>query len=68
MRSVIRRDVPSKVTLVPGKQGEIVWQFAKAGTVNFACLMLGHYEAGMKGAVKMAKKKSTFLLSFLRKS
>ena len=50
MRSVIRRDVPSKVTLVPGKQ------FAKAGTVNFACLMLGHYEAGMKWAVKMAKK------------
>lgn len=56
MRSVIRRDAPSKVTLVPGKQGEIVWQFAKAGTVNFACLMLGHYEAGMKWAVKMAKK------------
>ena len=56
MRSVIFCDVPSKVTRALGKQGEIVWQFAKAGTVNFACLMLGHYEAGMKWAVKMAKK------------
>ena len=56
MRSIICRDVPSKVTRAPGKLGECVWQFAKAGTVNFACLMLGHYEAGMKWAVKMVKK------------
>jgi len=24
--------------------------------VNFACLMPGHYEAGMKGQVKVSKK------------
>jgi uncharacterized cupredoxin-like copper-binding protein len=42
--------------LAPGKEGEIVWQFTKAGTVNFACLMPGHYEAGMKGQVKVGKK------------
>ena len=52
----MEHDEPSKVTLAPGKQGEIVWQFTKAGTVNFACLMPGHYEAGMKGAVKISKK------------
>lgn len=52
----MEHDEPSKVTLAPGKQGEIVWQFTKAGTVNFACLMPGHYEAGMKGAVKVSKK------------
>jgi uncharacterized cupredoxin-like copper-binding protein len=51
----MEHDEPSKVTLAPGKQGEIVWQFTKAGTVNFACLMPGHYEAGMKGAIKVGK-------------
>ena len=49
-------DEPSKISLAPGKEGEIVWQFTKAGAVNFACLMPGHYEAGMKGAVNVGKK------------
>ena len=52
----MEHDEPSKITLDPGKQGEIVWQFTKAGTVNFACLMPGHYEAGMKGQVKVGAK------------
>ena len=50
----MEHDEPSKLTLAPGKQGEIIWQFTKAGTVNFACLMPGHYEAGMVGKVKVA--------------
>lgn len=52
----MEHDEPSKITLDAGKQGEIVWQFTKAGTVNFACLMPGHYEAGMKGQVKVGTK------------
>ena len=44
------------MTLQPGKQGEIVWQFTKTGTVNFACLMPGHYEAGMRGSIKVGRK------------
>lgn len=52
----MEHDEPGKVTLAPGKQGEIIWQFTKAGTVHFACLMPGHYEAGMKGAVKVGKR------------
>ena len=52
----MEHDEPSKISLAPGKQGEIIWQFTKAGAVNFVCLMPGHYEAGMKGAVKVAKK------------
>ena len=52
----MEHDEPSKVTLQPGKQGDIVWQFTKAGAVNFACLMPGHYEAGMKGAIKVGRK------------
>ena len=41
------------VSVQPGKTGEIIWHFTKAGTVSFACLLPGHYEAGMKGAVKV---------------
>ena len=51
----MEHDEPSKVTLAPGQQGAIIWQFTKAGSVNFACLMPGHYEAGMKGAVMVKK-------------
>ncbi|MDR6885563.1 MULTISPECIES: cupredoxin domain-containing protein [Variovorax] len=43
------------VTLAAGKTGEIVWQFTKAGRVDFGCLQPGHYDAGMKGAVEVAR-------------
>lgn len=39
------------VTLAPGKTGELVWHFTQSGTVHFACLQPGHYDAGMKGMV-----------------
>jgi uncharacterized cupredoxin-like copper-binding protein len=35
----------------PGAKGEIVWQFTKAGEYPFACLIPGHYQAGMVGKV-----------------
>lgn len=47
------------VTVAPGKTGEIVWQFTKAGRIEFACLQPGHLEAGMKGVVTVAGKTST---------
>lgn len=46
---------PNMVTLAPGKTGEIVWRFTRAGKVDFACLQPGHYDAGMKGAVNVNK-------------
>lgn len=42
------------VTVEPGKTGEVIWQFAKSGKVDFACLQPGHYDAGMKGLVTVA--------------
>ena len=39
------------VTVAPGKSGEIIWHFTKAGKVDFACLQPGHFDAGMKGQV-----------------
>jgi uncharacterized cupredoxin-like copper-binding protein len=44
------------LTVKPGSTGELLWQFTQAGTVSFACLHVGHYEAGMKGSVKVSKK------------
>ena len=35
----------------PGANGEMVWQFTRAGEFQFACLQPGHYEAGMVGKV-----------------
>lgn len=45
------------VTVEPGKSGEIIWHFTKAGKVAFACLQPGHYDAGMKGIVTVAGNK-----------
>jgi uncharacterized cupredoxin-like copper-binding protein len=35
----------------PGTNGEIVWTFDKKGEFGFACLIPGHFEAGMIGKV-----------------
>ena len=40
---------PNMITLKAGQRGGIVWQFDKPGTVDFACLVPGHMEAGMTG-------------------
>ena len=52
----MEHDEPNLVSLAPGKTGEVIWQFTKAGTVHFACLHAGHYEAGMKGTVAVGNK------------
>ena len=43
----------NQVTVAPGRTGEIIWRFSKAGQVHFGCLQPGHYDAGMKGAVSV---------------
>ena len=52
----MEHDEPNTASLAPGKTGEIIWQFPTAGQVNFACLEAGHFDAGMKGAVSVAKR------------
>ena len=49
----MEHDEPNQLALDPGKSGELVWQFTKAGTVDFACLQAGHFEAGMTGKVSV---------------
>lgn len=47
----MEHDDPNAVRLASGKQTEILWKFSTAGTFEFACLIPGHYEAGMHGKV-----------------
>ena len=46
---------PNQVSVEPGMTGELVWQFTKAGTFDFACLVPGHFEAGMVGKVRVSR-------------
>lgn len=47
----MEHDEPHMVHVAPGKAGEIGWRFDQAGTFHFACLVPGHFEAGMIGKV-----------------
>ncbi len=47
----MEHDDPNGKRLAPNGSNEIVWRFTKAGTFEFACLIPGHYESGMKGTV-----------------
>jgi uncharacterized cupredoxin-like copper-binding protein len=42
---------PNQLSLDPGKDGELVWQFTRPGTFEFACLQPGHFDAGMRGKI-----------------
>jgi uncharacterized cupredoxin-like copper-binding protein len=47
----MRHDEPNAVRLQPGASGEIVWKFGQSDDIAFACLIPGHFEAGMRGHV-----------------
>ena len=38
------------VLVEPGKRAELTWKFPQAMTLQFACTIPGHYEAGMVGS------------------
>jgi uncharacterized cupredoxin-like copper-binding protein len=43
----MEHDEPYMAHVAPGEEGEIVWQFTRAGEFYYACLIPGHLEAGM---------------------
>jgi len=50
----MEHDEPYMAHVPPGKTGEIVWTFNREGEFEFACLIAGHYQAGMVGTIKVA--------------
>jgi uncharacterized cupredoxin-like copper-binding protein len=47
----MEHDEPYMAHVAAGKTGEIVWLFNRAGNFDFACLVAGHYQAGMVGRI-----------------
>ena len=47
----MEHDEPYMAHVSPGKKGQIVWTFNRAGEFEFACLIPGHFEAGMIGRI-----------------
>ena len=45
----MEHDDPNSASVAPGNQGELTWAFTRAGTFSYACLLPGHFEAGMHG-------------------
>jgi uncharacterized cupredoxin-like copper-binding protein len=47
----MEHDDPNAKRVMTYGSGELVWKFTKRGEFEFACLIPGHYEAGMHGKI-----------------
>lgn len=47
----MEHDDPNARRLKPKASAEILWQFTKAGTFDFSCLIPGHRPSGMTGTI-----------------
>ena len=52
----MEHDEPYMAHVPPGKRGDIVWTFNRPGEFAFACLIAGHFEAGMRGTIRVNPK------------
>jgi uncharacterized cupredoxin-like copper-binding protein len=52
----MEHDEPYMVHVNAGKRGEITWTFNRPGDFEFACLIAGHFEAGMRGTIRVNPK------------
>ncbi|RQO83456.1 plastocyanin/azurin family copper-binding protein [Acidovorax sp. FJL06] len=53
----MEHDEPYMAHVAAGKKGDIVWQFNRPGQFDFACLIAGHYQAGMTGTITVRPRK-----------
>jgi uncharacterized cupredoxin-like copper-binding protein len=51
----MKHDDPNVITVAPGQNKELIWQFTRTGAFEIACHVPGHYPAGMKMAVTSVK-------------
>ncbi|SDP21065.1 cupredoxin domain-containing protein [Ectopseudomonas guguanensis] len=49
----MEHDEPYMAHVAPGQSGEMIWTFNRAGEFDFACLIAGHYQAGMVGTIQV---------------
>ena len=53
--SSMKHDDPNSMLVEPGKTAELTWTFSKASTLEFACNVPGHYQAGMVGKLTVSQ-------------
>jgi uncharacterized cupredoxin-like copper-binding protein len=56
MDSGMTHGEPYVAHVAPGQTGEIIWKFNRAGRFDFACLVAGHYQAGMVGTINVTSR------------
>jgi len=49
----MEHDEPWMAHVAPGGRGAMVWEFNRAGEFQFACLIPGHFQAGMVGTIEV---------------
>ena len=54
----MEHDEPYMAHVEPGKRGDIVWTFNRPGDFEFACLIPGHFEVGMRGTIRVRPRNS----------
>ena len=47
----MEHDEPYMAHIKPGATGQMIWNFNRPGEFDFACLINGHYQAGMIGKI-----------------
>lgn len=47
-------EFPNAITIPPGETKRLTWRFGGAGTLEYACHVAGHHEAGMRGMITVA--------------
>ena len=52
----MEHDEPYMAHVAPGKTSHLVWNFNRSGRFDFACLIAGHYQAGMVGRITVSPK------------
>ena len=49
----MQHDEPYMAHVSPRQRGDITWTFNRPGDFEFACLIPGHFEAGMRGTLRV---------------
>lgn len=49
-------DEPYMAHVSAGQSGDLVWTFNRPGDFEFACLIAGHYQAGMAGTISVSPR------------
>ena len=53
----MEHDEPYMAHVASGKSQNLLWNFNRAGEFDFACLIAGHYQAGMVGKITVLAAK-----------